>query len=364
MKRQRWMSLCASCIVVVVGAMMCVSPTAAAMDENTPPTALPLLSPIVNPKAEPIHIDLHQIFSDREDKDRSLTYTLIDNSNPALVTMAEIDAVWGCLTLTCSKIEGDADITVMATDTGGLSADTVISVLTSPAITPKAIADISVDVATDESVIDLSETFPEADLTFEVTQNTNPDLFTEILVDDDAATLTLVYSGIPGTSVLTVQAENADGDLEQDTFIVNVLNTAIDIDSLLFAINAALAALRASSFSYGEIDFGYAGGDPCFIATAAYGTPLDARIDSLREFRDDCLFINAPGTALAEVYYRISPAMAHCVANHPLLAALVRVLLSPIVAAVRFPAAAGCCALALVTAVGISRRRTARAASR
>lgn len=78
-------------------------------------------------------------------------------------------------------------------------------------------------------------------------------------------------------------------------------------------------------------DGGVGGGDgPCFIATAAYGTPLAAEIDVLREFRDESLLSGPLGTAFVDAYYRLSPPLADAVAQSPALAALVRAALAPV----------------------------------
>ncbi|HPO17181.1 MAG TPA: hypothetical protein PLI09_27345 [Candidatus Hydrogenedentes bacterium] len=78
-------------------------------------------------------------------------------------------------------------------------------------------------------------------------------------------------------------------------------------------------------------DSGGGGGGPCFIATAAYGTPLAGGIDTLRAVRDEYLLSNAAGTAFVDAYYQVSPAIADVVAKSPVLAALVRVLLVPVI---------------------------------
>jgi len=73
----------------------------------------------------------------------------------------------------------------------------------------------------------------------------------------------------------------------------------------------------------------------CFIATAAYGTPLAKQVQVLRKFRDRFLVSNAAGRLFVRAYYRVSPSLAPTVARHPLLAAQVRLLLKPVVAACR-----------------------------
>jgi outer membrane protein assembly factor BamB len=70
----------------------------------------------------------------------------------------------------------------------------------------------------------------------------------------------------------------------------------------------------------------------CFIATAAYGTPMAEEIEILREFRDKYLLTNPLGQALTDLYYRVSPPMAEFVAEHPTLKPIVRAGLLPAVA--------------------------------
>ena len=73
-------------------------------------------------------------------------------------------------------------------------------------------------------------------------------------------------------------------------------------------------------------------GGPCFIASAAYGTPLAGEVGILSDFRDRYLLTNRVGTAFVRTYYRFSPPIARFIANHELLRAAVRVVLTPIVA--------------------------------
>ena len=71
---------------------------------------------------------------------------------------------------------------------------------------------------------------------------------------------------------------------------------------------------------------------PCFIATAAYGTPTAEQIDVLREFRDVVLLKSTVGSQFVALYYRFSPPIADFIARSDLLRTLVRELLvDPIV---------------------------------
>jgi hypothetical protein len=73
-------------------------------------------------------------------------------------------------------------------------------------------------------------------------------------------------------------------------------------------------------------------GTGCFIATAAYGTPMAEEIQILRDFRDQYLVTNPVGEALVEFYYRVSPPIAEFITEHPSLRPMVRAGLMPAVA--------------------------------
>lgn len=73
----------------------------------------------------------------------------------------------------------------------------------------------------------------------------------------------------------------------------------------------------------------------CFIATAAYGTPLAAELDGLRRWRDRCLLTNPLGQLAVAVYATLSPPLAGLIALDPRLRAGVRGALRPLVALTR-----------------------------
>ena len=80
---------------------------------------------------------------------------------------------------------------------------------------------------------------------------------------------------------------------------------------------------------------GSGGPGPCFIATAAYGTPLDRNVGTLCDFRDRYLLTNRVGSACVRAYYRLSPPLARFIAAREPLRAAVRAVLTPIVAVAR-----------------------------
>jgi len=69
----------------------------------------------------------------------------------------------------------------------------------------------------------------------------------------------------------------------------------------------------------------------CFIATAAYGTPMCTEIYILRQFRDEKLNPNPMGEKLVELYCDISPPLADMIRHHDWLRALTRKCLEPFI---------------------------------
>jgi hypothetical protein len=105
--------------------------------------------------------------------------------------------------------------------------------------------------------------------------------------------------------------------------------------------------------------------NPCFIATAAYGTPTTDQVRTLLEFRDRYLLTSRAGCALVRAYYRLSPPVARFIGGRPVGRRLVRAALAPVVlvarAAVDSPVA---CTAALASAVALLLSLTAFSVSR
>jgi hypothetical protein len=84
------------------------------------------------------------------------------------------------------------------------------------------------------------------------------------------------------------------------------------------------------------IDSNCNGLDDCFIATAAFGTPMDDRITVLRDFRDQVLLPNWIGNRFVQFYYRTSPPIAAFIERHQFLKSVTRVCLVPVVEVASF----------------------------
>ncbi len=70
---------------------------------------------------------------------------------------------------------------------------------------------------------------------------------------------------------------------------------------------------------------------PCFVATAAYGTPMAEEIGALRRFRDRQLLSHPLGRAFVSVYGVVGPEAAAVIRENETLRSVTRMVLEPIV---------------------------------
>jgi hypothetical protein len=75
---------------------------------------------------------------------------------------------------------------------------------------------------------------------------------------------------------------------------------------------------------------------PCFVATAAYGSPHAAEISVLRRVRDRYLASHGPGRRFVAAYYDVGPKLANVVRERAWLRTLSRAALWPVVALARW----------------------------
>ena len=69
----------------------------------------------------------------------------------------------------------------------------------------------------------------------------------------------------------------------------------------------------------------------CFIATAAFGTPMAEEINTLRRFRDMEMASNLHGRHLIYLYYEVSPPVARIITRSESMKKFVRLNLKPII---------------------------------
>jgi hypothetical protein len=95
-----------------------------------------------------------------------------------------------------------------------------------------------------------------------------------------------------------------------------------------------LSELAVAEITTTEINFTTV--SPCFVATAAYGTPLAEEIGVLRRFRDRHLASNAIGRALVDAYYTVGPVAADAIRDHEALRFATRAALDPVIGFARW----------------------------
>ena len=141
---------------------------------------------------------------------------------------------------------------------------------------------------------------------------------------------TTVTAGM--TYCYLVRAYNDAGESDPSN---EACNTASDTtgytDSSVAAtssVNAVASTTAASTPA--SAGGGGGGGGGCFIATAAFGSPLAPQVQLLREVRDTYLLPYGPGRVLVEWYYAVSPGVAGVIGRSETLRAVVRVALMPL----------------------------------
>lgn len=94
--------------------------------------------------------------------------------------------------------------------------------------------------------------------------------------------------------------------------------------------NGVIVDPSGPSGSSGGVTVDSSGGG-CFIATAAYGSPLDKHVDILRRLRDNILLPTKWGQGFAKAYYRYSPPVADFIRDHDTARLMARWSLLPVV---------------------------------
>jgi len=138
------------------------------------------------------------------------------------------------------------------------------------------------------------------------------------------------------------------GELEEFTTPMLLAGTyyfalsARSSDGLLSPWASAMATLtvgyQPDTSSNGWIEsVGSSGKSGCFIATAAFGSPVNPHVMTLRHFRDTRLLTNLPGRAFVSFYYLVSPPIAAFISRSQAMRTATCILLLPVVFTVEHP---------------------------
>ena len=125
---------------------------------------------------------------------------------------------------------------------------------------------------------------------------------------------------------------NADWFVDQTVTITNVTSSGLTYSILLGPATSTDADYNGLDAHNVTVTIaGNESGSSCFIATAAYGSPLAPYVKILSKFRDRFLLTNGMGRHFVHFYYTHSPPMANFIKKHDGLRAIVRLILIPLV---------------------------------
>lgn len=146
----------------------------------------------------------------------------------------------------------------------------------------------------------------------------------------DTTTTTTTTTAANGNLVMPVTVETVHEGCTSDGSGVGAFRSDIlDItpDTLYYV--RAYAELSDGTVIYGN-ELQFKTEDACFIATAAYGSPDNSYVLTLRQFRDTYLKSSSLGRKLISNYYLLSPPLAQLISGHPAAQQTVRLAIAPI----------------------------------
>lgn len=260
-----------------------------------------------------------------------------DLDNPA---NAATTVTWGTATAIVSIVDDDNYTLIKDTDytVTAINADSAtLTILAEPYFEGK-------HMGIGDSVVLTINFNVGADATFTIaSMGIQPSIFPVTadhdVIDRNSVSTTIIWGS--ATSVVSIVDDGGYLLAEGMHYTVTAISPGVSANLTILSSTYLSSKLRM----FGEklvLTIGFdVGGDAtltitvpevCFIATAAYGTPMAGQIQILREFRDEYLLANSLGQALVDIYYRVSPPVAEFIIEHPSLKPAVRAGLLPAVA--------------------------------
>ncbi len=203
---------------------------------------------------------------------------------------------------------------------------------------------LSNDSPADQDSFTLTAAYTTTPLASAATIELRPSLSSLVTNDGGVAgrqQYSVILKDVDGKQVLENGIEWASSDsssLEIDsngfaTALQAVTNASITAALGNLTENASLSADNPVTMTAGTPrDCTLKGSDRrCFIATAAFGSPLHPYVEILREFRDSYLLTNSPGRDIVSLYYLYSPLIAKQIEDHAILKTIVKLFLIPVI---------------------------------
>jgi len=144
---------------------------------------------------------------------------------------------------------------------------------------------------------------------------------------------------LPGREEFYSGEDESADDVSSTPTTITVSNTVSNVNIIL---NGTSSAGSGNADDFGEGGGSSSGGGGvipdlfgsdrgCFIATAAYGSPLEKEVELLRLFRDQVM-INLPlGSSIIELYYEFSPPIARIISKSETLKGITQMMLLPLI---------------------------------
>lgn len=202
------------------------------------------------------------------------------------------------------------------------------------------------------NVISSTKVAPVADAgaDYGISENFPAQLYGKNSSDSDGIIVTYHWIQLSGKDVELSNSTSPLADFTAPNLIENDDNIGLPIEPLVFQLTVTDndGLQHTDTVSITILD-----NLSCFIATAAYGSPMASQIHVLRDFRDEYLMTNVPGRSFVNFYYENSPPIANYIAERDSLRAMTRAILTPVIYILKYPVL-----LLLILAVFAWKKRT------
>ena len=140
--------------------------------------------------------------------------------------------------------------------------------------------------------------------------------------------------GIEVDGVVHNKQEQAEYDYDRDNHLARYgieIHRFTNDEVLRYPKETGFKIHQVLKEKYDHPTQGFAFREGCFIATAAFSTPMAQEINTLRRFRDSKMAPNLIGRYFITLYYNASPPLARVIARSKNMKAFVRLNLKPII---------------------------------
>jgi hypothetical protein len=189
-------------------------------------------------------------------------------------------------------------------------------------------------------VLATSSTFTFVYTAQSVTSTTSTSTTSTSTTSSYRETLTATTVSVP-TTIITTVASTSTPTTSDYTPTTSTQTAMVGSTSTTFA---DISTTTTETTSASTTSYSIPLSPSCLIATAAYGSPLSPQVQALRNFRDELVLKTFAGSQFMKAfnawYYSFSPSIAHVISKSPSLAAVVRILIYPLVGILQVAAAA------------------------